>query len=204
MWASCWASRKRWWGPICPRSARCQRGALVPQLALGQVGQRGRIRRAGDQRRQHPPARDAHDVRGHVAQLDVGPFQRLLQPIDLGRSLLDQAGAVAGQFAQFPLRPVGDEAAAQQPVAQQVGQPLGVLDVGLAPRHRLDVPRVDQQQRELLLQQVPDRLPVDPGALHRHVRAARLLQPGRQRQQLVGHRAEGAHLLDRLADPLPE
>ena len=31
---------------------------------------------------------------------------------------------------------------------QQVGQPLAVADVGLAPRHRLDVPGVDQQQLE--------------------------------------------------------
>ena len=52
---------------------------------------------------------------------------------------------------------------------QQVGEPLAVPHVGLAPRHGLDVAGVDQQQLELLLQQVPDRLPVDPGALHRHV-----------------------------------
>ena len=54
-------------------------------------------------------------------------------------------------------------------MAQQLGQPLGVADVALAPRHHLDVRGVDQQQREALLEQVPDRLPVDPGALHRHV-----------------------------------
>ena len=34
-------------------------------------------------------------------------------------------------------------------MAQQVGDPLAVPHVGLAAGHRLDVPRIDQQQREL-------------------------------------------------------
>ena len=60
---------------------------------------------------------------------------------------------------------------------QQVGQPLAVAHVGLAARDGLDVRGVDQQHVEPALQQVPDRLPVDAGALHGHVgHAARASQ----------------------------
>src|SRR5262245_30482647 len=50
-------------------------------------------------------------------------------------------------------------------MAEQVGDPLSVLDVGLAPWNRLDVPGVDHQQLQALaLEQVVERHPVNPSA----------------------------------------
>ena len=181
--------------PDAPDQRPLQLRELLPQPPPGELGQRGGVGLPGDQRGQHVPPRLAQDVGGHRGELDVGAFQGLLQPVDLRRPLADQARPVAGQLAQLPLRPVGDEAAREQPVPEQVGHPLAVADVGLAPGHRLDVPGVDQQQLELVLQQVPDRLPVDAGALHRHVGHPVRRQPVRQRQDVGGHRPEGPDLL---------
>jgi hypothetical protein len=52
----------------------------------------------------------------------------------------------------------------------------------LAAGHVLDVRRVGHDQLECAIaQDVPHRLPVDPGRLHRHMRAARCRQPVQQR-----------------------
>ena len=81
-------------------------------------------------------------------------------------------------------------------MAEQVGDPLGVLDVGLAPGHCLDVLGVDHQQLHIeALQQVEDRLPVDSRALHGHRRYPLLLQPVAEPEQLPSHRPIGPCLL---------
>jgi hypothetical protein len=75
-------------------------------------------------------------------------------------------------------------------VLEQLAQPLGVLDVGLAPGHVLDVLGVDQRELEVILEQVVDGLPVDAGGLHRHVRDAEAREPVAQREQICRHRRE--------------
>jgi hypothetical protein len=75
-------------------------------------------------------------------------------------------------------------------VLEQPAEPLGVLDVGLAARHILDVLGVDEPELEVVLEQVVDRLPVDAGGLHRDVGDAEALEPVAQRQQLAGDRGE--------------
>jgi hypothetical protein len=62
-------------------------------------------------------------------------------------------------------------------MAQEIGDPLAVLDVGLAPRHLLDIARVHQQQLEAVLQQVEERLPKYSSRLHRHMRDGLGRQP---------------------------
>ncbi len=76
---------------------------------------------------------------------------------------------------------------------QQVGDPLAIPDVRLPPGNRLHMLRVHQQDgTPVLLEQVIHRPPVDPGRLHRDVRDAGAAEPIGQRQQIGGHRAEGA------------
>jgi len=71
---------------------------------------------------------------------------------------------------------------------QQSRDPLTILDVGLPSGHRLYVLRVDEQQLEGALQDLLDRPPVDPGALHwaRELHRHRLLvsAPPRRRNRL--------------------
>ena len=123
------------------------------ELPLGQAGQRLGVGHPAVSV-EHGLARLAQDLGHHRRQLDVRPLQHLLQPIDLPRSLPHQRRPLPRQLAQLPLLPVRDEAPAEQAVPQQVGDPLAVLDVGLAARDRLDVPGVGQQQLEAALQQV--------------------------------------------------
>jgi hypothetical protein len=51
------------------------------------------------ERSQHGPAADAHDVGGHVAQLDVGALEHLLEPAHHVRALVDQPAQVADELA---------------------------------------------------------------------------------------------------------
>ena len=54
-------------------------------------------------------------------------------------TVADQARPLPGQVAQLADRRRRDEAGPQQAVLEQLGDPLGVLDVGLAARDLLDV-----------------------------------------------------------------
>ena len=50
---------------------------------------------------------------------------------------------------------------------QQIGQPNGIVDVSLAPRHVLHMRGVSQHQFAIpICQNVPDRLPVHAGSFH--------------------------------------
>ena len=121
----------------------------------------------------------------HACQLHVRVFERLLQALRVPRDLADQLLAGSRQVAQFLDRGRRHEAAPNQPVRQQVGDPGRVLPVALAARNVPDVLRVGehQRQRRFVFEDVPHWLPVHAGRLHRHVRAAGLGQPGRQCEQ---------------------
>ena len=106
-----------------------------------------------------------------------------MQLVDHARAFLDQVGALAGQVAQGALRRIWHETGPQQPMRQQLGNPLGIANVGLASRHLLDMLRVDHQHGETALQQVVDRFPELTGALHGHVGNAEREQPVDKRQQ---------------------
>src|SRR6266542_3583399 len=85
----------------------------------------------------------------------------------------------------------------KQPDLHQLGQPLGVLDVGFAARDRLDMRGVDHLDHQVwpadLAERRIHRPPVRPGGLHRHMRDTPLHhQPGRHLQQLTVERAERA------------
>ena len=116
-------------GVVVPEPAPqglAQLGDLLAQLPFGHLGEHLGVAFAGDESVQHQPAGDAQHVRGDRVQLDPGVLEGLLDPLALGGVVLDQPLAVAGQVPQLPDRRRGHEAAAQQAVLQQLGQPLGV------------------------------------------------------------------------------
>ena len=162
------SSRKRWCSVTRPKRPP-QRDDLLLQAPPRLGGQGLRVPLAGDDPTDHRPARGAEDVGGDAGQLDVGPLQHLLDAVGHRRLLGDELGPLPRQVAQLADRLRRHEAPGQEPVGQQLGDPLGVLDVGLAPRDLPHVAGVDQRQVEPPLQQVPDRLPVDAGRLHRGV-----------------------------------
>src|SRR5712691_7300943 len=79
-------------------------------------------------------------------------------------------------------------------MAQQVGDPLAVLDVRLMPRNRLHVLGVDQNDLEAAFQDVQDGSPINARTFHGHMRHALAPQPVGQRQQSSGGGSEGAYL----------
>ena len=73
-----------------------QRVVLDPQPALGQAGQSEGVTLPGDQRLDHGPPRDAHDVGGHAGDLDQGVLQQLRQSLDLAAAFAGDRGSVPG------------------------------------------------------------------------------------------------------------
>jgi hypothetical protein len=123
-----------------------QLGDLLAQPPTGQLGELGERRRIGgsrDQRRQEVAAGLAQDIGRHRRQLASGSFEDLLQAVHLVGALVDQGGAVAGQLAELTLGTIRNEARPQQAVAQEIRDPFGVANIGLASRHRLNMRRVD-------------------------------------------------------------
>jgi hypothetical protein len=174
---------------------RLELGELGAQAALGQLGQQLGVAHAGDQGPKHRPAGDAQDVGGHARQLDAGVLQQLLQPLRLAGALLDDGLAVAGEVAQLPDRRGWHEAGADQAVLDQLADPLGVGDVGLAAGHVAQVAGVEQPAVHGGLQPVVHRLPGGAGRLHAdhgHLLAG---QPVPQRQQAFGGGGERAGVL---------
>jgi hypothetical protein len=128
-------------------------------------------------------------------ELDVGILQRLLKALDMAASFANKLLAGAQQAAQFLGLGIRHEAAADQPVGHQIGQPSGVIDIGLAPRDVLDVSGIGQHQGKIAVaQNVPNRLPVNAGRLHRDVRAPLACQPFRQGQKILCRRPERPYL----------
>jgi hypothetical protein len=109
--------------------------------------------------------------------------------------LPDERLAGPGEIAQVLDAGRRDEAAADQPVGEQVGDPHGIVHVGLATRHVADVLGVLEHELEIGFQRVPDRLPAHPGRLHGDVGAAVAPEPVGQRQKLTRGRTEGANLV---------
>jgi len=177
----------RWWRPTRPRSAAASSVRLLRE--------RGGVGLAGREGREHRAARDAEDVGRDRAELDVGAFERLLDALHRSRALAQELGAVAHDLAQLALRAVGDEARLDEPMLQQLRDPLRVLDVGLAARDGLDVLGVDHEELETgRLEEVVRRLPVHARGLHRDMRDGLPQEPVREGKEVGGHRPEGARL----------
>jgi hypothetical protein len=68
-----------------------------------------------------------------------------------------------GEFPQLALVGRRDEASGEQAVLQQIGNPLRIAHIGLAPRHGLDVCRIDQQQSKVALEEVENGSPIHSG-----------------------------------------
>ncbi len=84
-------------------------------------------------------------------------------------------------------------------MGQELGDPLRVLHVGLAPRHCLDMRRIEQPHLARAFQDVENRLPVLSRAFKPDMRAAARREPVSQAQQFAGGRAKGLRLRQALA-----
>ena len=107
----------------------------------------------------------------------------------------------AGTLA-FPDGRRRNEARAEQPMAEQVGDPFRVFDIRLTARNFPDMLRIGRHVLQSPFQKGVDRLPVHPGALHGYLGANFREQPFPQAQQLARARAQCPNLLLNL--PIPQ
>ena len=121
-----------------------------------------------------PPAATREPGRG---ELHVRALQHLLDPLTVGGHLPPELLARPRQLAQRLNRRGRDEAAAHQPMGEQIGEPLRVAHVALASREIAHRRRVRQHQRQAVLEPVPHRFPVDARRLHDGMGAAGGPQP---------------------------
>ena len=129
-----------------------------------------------------------------MVQLQVHLVQCLLHMLKMDSSHLHQALPVTHQRAQRTDLLLGPEAGPQQTYRVQILQPLAVAHVGLASRHVLHMPRVDQPYLQTArLQHLEQRYPVHSGRLHRYRLDPAPLKPVRSRHQVFGKRLKPAH-----------
>ena len=113
------------------RLAELLRRCLYPPIR--KAGQFRGVAFAGNQCLDHRAAAHAHEVGDHRVQLDVGVFQRLLQPLHMARLLTHQLLAGAQQVAHLLGLRIRHEARPDQTVRQQIGQPVASLTSVLRP-----------------------------------------------------------------------
>ena len=171
-----------------------QIGDLAPHPALRQLGEPQRIGFAVDHRGQHRPRRHRLQARRDRGQLDAGVLQHQLQPDDLPGPVTHQLHPVPGQHPQPADLRWRHERRRQQPVLQQLRDPLRVPDIALAARHGLHVRGVQQPHLHHLLQAVERRLPIRRRRLHRRDRHPGLDQPVPHHPQRPGRRLERPRL----------
>ena len=92
-------------------------------------------------------------------------------------AIVDQCLAIPREVPELADGHWWHEAAPQQPMLQQLGDPHAVMDVRLPPRDLLDMRRIDEQAGEVALERVEHRLPIHAGTLHRHMRHPMGRQP---------------------------
>src|ERR1700731_950783 len=91
----------------------------------------------------------------------------------------------------------------QQPMLQQIGDPLAVFLIRLPPWHCFDVLRIHQQHLKLSFQKVPHRLPIHSRGLHRYMGYSTGAQPIAQLQQLPRECSERPGLTPPPGGPQP-
>lgn len=168
---------------------------LAAQPAPGEVGHVGGLDAAGGKGAQHQHARDAEHVGHDTRDLDVGALEQAERAVALRCQIANERLAVADEIAQHPHLGRRHEACADKAVAHEIGDPLGVLHVGLAPGHVADVRGIADDQRERAFECCIYRLPINAGAFHADVRHLMREQPVAQGNEIAAHGAEGAHLL---------
>ena len=129
-----------------------------------------------------------------LGHFDVGVLERFLDAEGVLRDLAHELLSGPGDVAQI-LNPSGrNEATTDQAMGEQIGDPGGVVDVGLAPRNVPNVLGVCEHELETAIEHMPDRLPVDTGGLHCDMGAAGRLQPVGERAEFTGRRAKCPNL----------
>ena len=118
-------------------------------MRIGEFGESDGIGLAGYQGVEHGATAHIEHVAEDRCELDVRVLERLLDAQRVLADFADQLLPCPRQIAQFVDGRGWDEAAPNQSVCEQVGNPHGVVHVALAARYAADLQRVRQDELEL-------------------------------------------------------
>ncbi|GFP19137.1 hypothetical protein HKBW3S03_00641 [Candidatus Hakubella thermalkaliphila] len=118
-----------------------------------------------------------------------------MQAVNFPNPLIDEGFAIAGQIPELPDGLGRNETCLKQSIGEELGNPLAVLDISLAPGHGFNVGCIDQQYPKACLQEVKDGLPVDACTFHGYLPDPMSQKPVMKHKKIRGHDAEGADLL---------
>lgn len=116
-------------------------------------------------------------IGNHAAQLDVRDGQAVLETVLLAGHEVCELETVAREVPKLPDRQRGHEASRDQVMLEEVGNPFGVLLVGLLAPDGLDIFGVGKDNLAGRLQDVEHRDPVFPRGLHADIFALILHEP---------------------------
>ena len=168
-------------------------------FVIGQCGQTRRISLARHEGGEDRAAAHAAEVSKDAGEFAVGRFEGFLQAQGVLSDFPHELFTGPGEIAQLLNGRRGHETAADQPMAQEVSDPGGVIDVTLAPRDVADVHGIGEHQLERAVEHGPHGLPEDAGRLHGDVGAAVGREPIAQRKQI---RCAGAERADFVGNRL--
>ena len=104
----------------------------------------------------------AGEVGDGAMNLNVHLIERLLHPLDAPRTLGHKIRQLALKGSEPSNRLARAKGSAKKTAAMEQLEPLTIAEVGLAPRHVVELPRVDQHDLDPpRLEQLVDRDPVD-------------------------------------------
>lgn len=104
---------------------------------------------------------------GHViADADIAALQDHVDALFTAHDVLVEFINVPPVQTQLLDHVVGNKAVPDQVLQENRGNPFGILHVAFATGKLLDELRVDKIQAEIILQQMPDRLPIYTGTFH--------------------------------------
>ncbi len=137
----------------------------------------------------------SHGLLKDVPDRKIHVLWRAVEALGLTRALIDLSLAVASQVAKLTDRLWRNEAWSYQAVLEELTDPRGIADIGLASRHIAHVAGVQQSAFNCVFEHVVNRLPVDASRLHADKAYPLFDNPVLQVQQRRGCRSKGPHLL---------
>ncbi|KQB91405.1 hypothetical protein B4110_3718 [Parageobacillus toebii] len=138
---------------------------------------------------------NAEEIGEDRAEFDIGRLEHFLNPVFLRSQLSDPLFAEAGKIPQFANIRWGDETFFNESMAEQLGDPLGVRDIGFSSRDIFDPLRIGQCQVDIALEEGEDRFPIHAGGFHGDMGNAMFFEPLKQVAKSLRERGEGLNVL---------
>ncbi len=135
-------------------------------------------------------------IRNCTGKFNVAAFQHFLQAIQLPVLFSNKTLSVRNKLTQFSLRFDGNETAAKQTVLEKIGNPFGIIGIGLSARYSFHMSGIDNHGFKISrFKNVVQWLPVGCRTFHGDHLAIVLNQPIRQTKEFFGGRSEFSKFL---------